>query len=130
MSPAPSPQPPDLPTQLILTQPRQTLGSVQLADTPQPGSQITWAGQAYRVLERRHRYQYQGGRYQLSRVDVVVQAIAASGEIPDLATPADEAADQAGIGDLSCVYNARSPLLRCAVQPARNACTHCPDYQE
>ncbi|TVQ43066.1 MAG: hypothetical protein EA365_13410 [Gloeocapsa sp. DLM2.Bin57] len=32
------------------------------------------------------------------------------------------------IGDISCVYNARSPYIRCAVNPA-GPCQNCLDYQ-
>lgn len=32
------------------------------------------------------------------------------------------------IGDISCVYNARSPHMRCAINPA-GPCQNCLDYQ-
>ncbi|MFM2304512.1 MAG: hypothetical protein RLZZ135_1924 [Cyanobacteriota bacterium] len=34
-----------------------------------------------------------------------------------------------GIGDLTCEYNARSLLIRCAVHPAATTCEGCRDYQ-
>lgn len=33
------------------------------------------------------------------------------------------------IGDISCCYNARSPELRCAVNP-HGPCKNCPEYEE
>jgi hypothetical protein len=50
-----------LPTEVILTHPRQSLGSVQLDWIPQPGNYLDLEGQSYAVLERRHRYQLKAG---------------------------------------------------------------------
>lgn len=37
--------------------------------------------------------------------------------------------DDDGIGDLTCVYNAHSLFLRCAVNPGADTCEGCRDYQ-
>ncbi len=37
--------------------------------------------------------------------------------------------DNDGIGDLTCVYNAHSLFLRCAVNPSADTCEGCRDYQ-
>jgi hypothetical protein len=37
--------------------------------------------------------------------------------------------DLDGIGDLTCQYNARSVLIRCAVHPGAATCEGCRDYQ-
>ncbi len=99
-----------MPTEVILTHPKQVLGQVALDWTPQPGSYLDFDGQTYTVLERRHRYHLKSGRYCLSKMAVYVQ----TAERPD------EKSFFAGrwvIGDASCRYNARSELIRCAVNP-------------
>ena len=45
-----------LPTEVILTHPRQSLGKLQLDWTPQPGNYLDFDGKTYAVLERCHRY--------------------------------------------------------------------------
>nr|WP_013322872.1 DUF6464 family protein [Gloeothece verrucosa]ADN14767.1 conserved hypothetical protein [Gloeothece verrucosa PCC 7822] len=47
-----------LPTEIILTHPRQSLGKIQLDWMPQPGSYLELKGKTYAVLERHHHYQY------------------------------------------------------------------------
>jgi hypothetical protein len=93
----------------------------ELSDVPQPGRWFATAGQSFLVLQRSHRYQLRGGRYQLVGVALQVKA---------QAQPADARwwRDQWVIGDPSCRFNARSPLLRCAVLP-EGPCGRCEHYQ-
>ncbi|WP_448533975.1 DUF6464 family protein [Parathermosynechococcus lividus] len=113
--------PTDLPAELHLIHPERSLGQVQLDWVPQPGCRVDHDGETYTVLERRHRYQFRGGRYHLHKVALYVQ----------LCNP--EAGDRhlvAGqwvIGDVSCQWNAQSPLLRCAVNP-KGPCETCQEY--
>ncbi len=81
-----------------------------LVDVPQPGRWFDAAGRSFLVLQRSHRYQLRDGRYQL--VGVALQ-------VKPQQRPADARRwqNQWVIGDPSCHYNARSPLLRCAVLP-------------
>jgi len=91
-----------------------------LADVPQPGRWFLAAGQSFLVLQRSHRYQYKAGHYQL--VCVALQ-------VKPQQRPADARLwrQQWVIGDPSCRFNARSPLLRCAVLPA-GPCERCCHY--
>jgi Family of unknown function (DUF6464) len=99
-----------LATEVILTQSREVLTKVQLDWTPQPGNYIDLDGQTYAVLERRHRYHLQSGRYKLHKIALYVQ----SATRPEEQSLID---GQWVIGDATCKYNARSTLLRCAIQP-------------
>lgn len=113
--------PADLPTELHLVNPRQVLGQVYLDWTPQPGSYLDHQGQTYTVLERRHRYQLRAGRYQLNKIALYVQTAPEDGE--------RRFVNGAWIiGDSTCVFNAQSPILRCAVNP-RGPCHGCPAYE-
>ncbi len=58
-------EPDSLLTEVILTHPRQSLGSVQLDWTPQPGNYLDLQGKTYAVLERRHRYQQDVTAYKI-----------------------------------------------------------------
>ncbi|TAE98858.1 MAG: hypothetical protein EAZ79_06565 [Oscillatoriales cyanobacterium] len=92
-----------LPVEVILSHPRQSLGNIRLNWTPQPGNYLDLEGKTYAVLERHHRYQLKSGRYQLQKIWV--------------------------IGAASCRFNARSEILRCAVNP-NGPCEGCHDYQK
>jgi hypothetical protein len=110
-----------LPTEVILTNPRQTLGDVRLDWVPQPGNYLDFKGKTYTVLERRHRYQFKAGRYKLQKVAIYVQA----------AQPPSERSLIEGrwvIGDGSCRFNAHSELLRCGVNP-EGPCASCCSYE-
>lgn len=110
-----------LPVEVILTHPRQSLGNIQLDWTPQPGNYLDLDGQTYAVLERHHRYQLKSGRYRLQKIALYVQS----------AAPPTERTFMAGIwvlGDASCHFNARSEIIRCAVNP-HGPCSGC-DYYE
>ena len=111
-----------LPTEVILTHPRQSLGSVQLDWTPQPGNYLDLKGQTYAVLERRHRYQLRSGRYRLQKIDLYVQ----SAQRP---TEKSFVEGHWVIGDASCRYSARSEIIRCAVNP-EGPCDRCRFYEK
>ncbi|MBD2384854.1 DUF6464 family protein [Cylindrospermum sp. FACHB-282] len=114
-------EPDSLPTEVILTHPRQSLGRVQLDWTPQPGNYLDFQGNTYAVLERRHRYQLKSGRYSLHNIAIYVQS----------AKRPDEKSLVAGrwvIGDATCRYNADSELIRCAVNP-EGPCKSCRFYE-
>lgn len=110
-------EPDSLPTEVILTHPRQSLGSVQLDWTPQPGNYLDLEGQTYAVLERRHRYQLKSGRYRLQKIALYVQSAP---------RPAERSFVDGRwvLGDANCHFNARSEIIRCAVNPA-GPCDRC-----
>lgn len=87
---------------------RLEVGSMD--QVPQPGRWLEVGERSYLVLQRRHRYQLRRGRYEL--VSVALQ-------VKPQRQPADAHwwQDRWVIGDPLCAYNARSPLLRCAVLP-------------
>jgi len=114
--------PTDLPTELHLVHPRRSLGHVHLDWVPQPGCHVDHEGETYTVLERRHRYQFRGGRYQLQKIALYVQV-----SHPD-AGDRHLVEGQWIIGDASCRWNAHSPLLRCAVNP-NGPCENCREYR-
>ena len=92
-----------------------------LADVPQPGRWFTVENQSYLVLQRSHRYKLIDGLYTLASVALQVKA---------QAQPKDARwwSNQWVIGDPSCHFNARSPLLRCAVFPD-GPCERCAHFQ-
>lgn len=110
-------EPDSLPTEVILTHPRQSLGSIQLDWIPQPGNYLDLQGQSYAVLERRHRYQLKWGRYRLQKIALYVQ----SAPRPTEKSLVD---GRWVMGDVNCCYNARSELIRCAVNP-EGPCANC-----
>jgi len=112
---------PALPTEVFLTHPRQSLGQIHSEGTPQPGSCLDFAGKSYTVLERRHRYQFTGGRYKLHQISLFVQPAHYS-------TERTQFDGQWVLGDVSCQFNARSELLRCAVNPL-GPCEGCRFYR-
>jgi hypothetical protein len=72
-------------------------------------------------LERYHRYQLKGGRYSLNDIAIYVQK----------AQRPEEQSLVEGcwvIGDATCNYNARSEIIRCAVNPA-GPCNVCRFYE-
>lgn len=106
-----------LPTEVILSQSAQSLGSINLDWIPQPGNYLALAGKTYAVLERRHRYHLKAGRYQLHKIALYVQ----SAPIP---TETSWVEGRLVLGDASCRFNAHSELIRCAVNPA-GSCGDC-----
>jgi hypothetical protein len=111
-----------LPTELILTEPHRTLGKVHLDWTPQPGTHVDFEGATYRVLERRHRYRLKANCYQLHKIALFVQTTTLPREVSQLG-------DRQILGDATCEYNARSELLRCAVNP-EGPCHSCKSYRQ
>lgn len=110
-----------LPTEVILTHPRQSLGKIYLDWMPQPGNYVNLEGKSYAVLERHHHYQYKVGGYRLQKISVYVQS----------AKPPAETTLVEGrwvVGDANCRFNAKSELLRCAVNP-EGPCETCRDYE-
>ncbi|MCL6435111.1 MAG: DUF6464 family protein [Leptolyngbyaceae cyanobacterium HOT.MB2.61] len=110
-----------LPTEVILTHPRQSLGNVQLDWTPQPGAYLDLAGKTYTVLERRHRYQLRAGRYRLHKISLYVQTAQ---------HPSERSLINGRwvVGEVSCRFNAQSELIRCAVNPD-GPCLGCRYYE-
>jgi hypothetical protein len=111
----------DLPTEVVLTASKQSLGIIQLDWVPQPGSYLDFDGQTYTVLERRHRYQLRSGRYHLHRMAIYVQM----SQRPSEKSLVD---GRWVVGDASCALNARSELIRCAVLPM-GPCQDCRFYE-
>lgn len=91
------------------------------ADVPLPGRWLELEGRSFLVLQRSHRYRLRDGRYELAAValDVKVQQ-----------RPVDARPWRGGwvIGDPTCRFNARSPLLRCAVLP-EGPCDRCGAFE-
>ncbi|WP_159788665.1 DUF6464 family protein [Sodalinema gerasimenkoae] len=114
-------EPDSLPTELILSESTQSLGRVYLDWTPQPGHYLDVKQQTYKVLERRHRYHLKSGRYRLHQIALYVQ----TAQRPEEMTCVD---GHWLIGDLSCRYNARSELMRCAINP-QGPCAGCRHYE-
>lgn len=110
-----------LPTEVILTHPRRSLGSICFDWTPQPGHYLDLRGQTYAVLERRHRYQLKSGRYRLYQISLYVQ----SADRPQERSLVD---GRWVLGDASCRFNAHSELVRCAVNP-EGSCGQCRYYE-
>ena len=110
-----------LPTEVILAHPRQTIGKIYLDWMPQPGHYLDVKGQTYAVLERHHHYQYKVGGYRLHKISVYVQSAPNSSERSFID-------GRWIIGDASCRYNARSEILRCAVNP-EGSCEGCRFYE-
>lgn len=93
------------------------LERLDLDEIPQPGRWLVVGDRSFLVLQRHHRYQLRSGRYELSCIALQVKA---------QKQPADARWWQGRwvIGDPGCRYNARSPLLRCAVLP-EGPCERC-----
>lgn len=103
-------EPDSLPTEIILNRSARSLGNVRLDWTPQPGHYLDYEGQTYAVLERRHRYQLRAGRYRLHKIALYVQSAPKPAERTQIN-------GRWTIGDARCRFNARSELIRCAVNP-------------
>ena len=110
-----------LPTELILNEPRRSLGNVVFDWTPQPGNHLDFEGKTYTVLERRHRYQLKANRYTLHKIALYVKQTPLPDEVSVLG-------DRIVIGDANCAYNAHSEIVRCAVNPV-GPCRWCPYFE-
>lgn len=90
------------------------------ARIPHPGRWFQLGERSYLVMQRRHRYRLRLGVYELSSLALQVKV---QRQPPD----ARWWQGRWVIGDPSCRFNARSPLLRCAVLPA-GPCERCVHY--
>lgn len=104
-----------LSVQLIDADSGDLIDQIQMDQSPHPGHPIQMGDRSFLVLEKRHCYHLRAGRYHLHRIRAYVRSVT---EIEP---------EQGVIGDPSCLYNARTPLLRCAVHPL-GPCQGCPDY--
>ncbi len=111
-----------LSTEVILSHSQAKIDKLTLDWTPQPGDYLDLGNTTYAVLERRHCYQYRGGRYQLAKISLYVQ-------VADRPKERSLIEGRWIIGDASCSFNARSELIRCAVLPI-GPCAGCKFYQE
>ncbi len=109
-----------LATELIGYQTQTKLGVIDLAGMPQPGNLVEFQDQTYRVLERRHRYQFRKGKYHLTKMVLYVEVLQS---LDDMTFIDGEWV----LGDANCRFNARSQLLRCAVNPL-GPCLGCSHY--
>ena len=109
------------PTEVRILHPEKSLGKIHLDWMPQPGNYLDVDGKTYIVLERRHQYQLRRGKYNLFRILVYVQ----------IAPENLERSFIDGrwiIGDGTCFYNARSEMIRCAVNP-NGPCEGCRSWE-
>lgn len=110
-----------LPTDIVSSESKAILGRIKLDKTLYPGTYVDIDGQTYQILVRRHQYQLKLGRYHLHKAVVHVKETT----IPEERTLLD------GIwviGDITCTYNARSELMRCAINP-NGPCGECTHYE-
>jgi Family of unknown function (DUF6464) len=114
-------EPESLPTEVILSHPERTIGKLHLDWNPQPGAYLDLEGKTYTVLERCHRYQFRFGKYRLHKIALYVQ----SANRPEELTLIN---GQWVVGNIQCRYNARSELIRCAVNPD-GPCEGCRFYE-
>jgi hypothetical protein len=91
-----------------------------LSDVPLPGRWLNVGERSFLVMQRRHRYRLRNGRYELAAVAL---------QVKEQRRPGDARwwNGRWVIGDPSCRFNARSPLLRCAVLP-EGPCQRCAHY--
>ncbi|MBD2580316.1 DUF6464 family protein [Oscillatoria sp. FACHB-1406] len=114
-------EPVSLPTELISTETHRSLGKIDLDWMPQPGNYLDVEGKTYAVLERHHHYQYRIGGYFLKKISLHVK---------NAQRPSERSLIEGRwvIGDASCRYNARSEMLRCAINP-EGPCANCRFYE-
>ncbi len=97
------------------------INRVDLEDPPHPGRWLVVKDESFLVMQRRHRYALRNGSYVMASVALMVKP---------QARPADATPWRHGwvIGDPNCRFNARSPLLRCAVWP-EGPCESCSHHE-
>ncbi|MEL6553604.1 MAG: DUF6464 family protein [Cyanobacteria bacterium J06621_11] len=110
-----------LPTDIVLSDSKEVLGHIKMDRSLYPGTYVDIEGQTYQILVRRHQYQLKLGRYHLHKAVVHVKETA----MPDERTLLN---GHWVIGDITCTYNARSELVRCAINPS-GPCRDCIHYQ-
>lgn len=108
------------PVEIEIADSNHSLGSFVFEWSPQPGAQLEIQGRSYVVLERRHRYTLKMNQYELSRILLSVKE---THGISDRTWVGGSWV----IGDSRCKYNARSALIRCAVNP-EGPCDRCPSF--
>ncbi|MEO1620294.1 MAG: DUF6464 family protein [Cyanobacteria bacterium J06632_3] len=113
-------KPKSLLTDIVLGDDKTLVGQLTLDRTLPPGTYIEFEGRTYQILVRRHQYQLKLGRYHLYKAIVHVKASI----IPEERTLLNGCWV---IGDISCIYNARSELVRCAINPS-GPCSDCIHY--
>lgn len=89
---------------------------------PHPGLWLDWGFGPFLVLLRRHRYTFRAGRYELSSIALEVK-------LQEQPTDCEWWKNQWVVGNPDCVFNAHSPLLRCAVLP-QGPCSTCAHFKE
>jgi hypothetical protein len=99
-----------LPTEIILTPVHQCIGKLDLDRRWQPGNYLDFEGKTYAILERHHFYQYRVGGYRFDRATLHVQESKRPEEITVIG-------DRQIMGNAACRFNARSEIIRCAVNP-------------
>ena len=109
-----------LPTDIVLSDSKELLGHLAMDRSLYPGTYVDIEGQTYQILVRRHQYQLKLGRYHLHKAVVHVKAT----HMPDERTLLN---GHWVIGDITCQYNARSELVRCAINPM-GPCKDCRHY--
>ncbi|MEN8446895.1 MAG: DUF6464 family protein [Cyanobacteria bacterium J06555_13] len=110
-----------LPTDIILSDSKQILGHRKMDRSLYPGTYVEIEAQTYQILVRRHQYQLRLGRYYLHKAVVHVK---------ETSVPDERTLHKGNwvIGDITCTYNARSELVRCAINPS-GPCRDCTHYQ-
>lgn len=106
-----------LPTDVVLSDTKDVLGHISMDRSLYPGTYVDIAGHTYQVLVRRHQYQLKLGRYYLHKAVVHVKET----QVPEERTLLNGVWV---VGDVRCRYNARSELVRCAINPA-GPCREC-----
>ena len=99
----------------------QLLERLELEEVPHPGRWLELGERSFLVLQRSHRYHLRNGRYELASVALQVKAER---------QPVEARWWQGRwvIGDPNCRFNARTPLLRCAVLP-EGPCQLCSHFE-
>ncbi len=99
-----------------------TIDMAELQAIPQPGMWMDWQRESFLILQRRHRYQLRQGCYELATIALMVKR-----QVQPL--DAQWWNGRWVIGDPRCAFNARSPLLRCAVLP-EGPCATCNHFSD
>jgi Family of unknown function (DUF6464) len=108
---------------VFLSDTSQCVGEVLTLPTHQPGTLVEVDGSVYSVLERRHQYSLRSGRYRLDRIVLYVR-LAEGITSEHIYWQRKEGV----IGDPQCIFNAHSPLIRCAPQPS-GPCQGCKFFE-
>ena len=110
-----------LPTDIVLSDSKEVLSHIKMDRSLYPGTYVDIDCHTYQILVRRHLYQLKLGRYHLHKAVVHVKDTS----VPDERTLLN---GDWVIGDITCTYNARSELVRCAINPS-GPCSDCSHYE-